>query len=63
MRVPSVQGQNGSNGCFKVACRLIDAGFSWDEAMMWLRVWNDRIPQPPWSEEELVHKLKDAFNR
>ena len=63
MGVPSVQGEHGSNGCFKVACRLVDAGFSWEEAMPWLRTWNERVPRPPWSEAELAHKLNDAFNR
>jgi hypothetical protein len=63
MSVPSVQGSNGSSGCFKVACRLVDAGSSWEEAMNWLRAWNERVPEPPWSEEELQHKLRSAFNR
>jgi hypothetical protein len=63
MAVPSVQGQHGSSGCYKVACRLVDAGFGWEEAMLWLRTWNARVPQPPWSERELEHKLRSAFNR
>src|SRR5262249_26103950 len=63
MGVPSIQGQHGSNGCFKVACRLVDAGFSWEEAMHWLRAWNRAVPRPPWSERELEHKLRSAFNR
>lgn len=63
MGVPSVQGEHGSNGCYKVACRLVDAGMSWAEAMHWLREWNARVPEPPWSEEELEHKLTDAFKR
>ena len=63
MAVPSVQGHGGSNGCFKVACRLVDAGFSWEEAMHWFRAWNASVPEPPWSERELEHKLRSAFNR
>lgn len=63
MGVPSVQGEHGSVGCFKVCCRLVDAGFSWEEAMNWLRAWNARVPVPPWSERELEHKLRSAFNR
>ncbi len=63
MGVPSVQGEHGSNGCFKVACRLVDAGLPREEAMHWLRAWNARVPRPPWSEGELRHKLTDAFNR
>jgi hypothetical protein len=63
MRVESVQGQNGSGQCFKVACRLVDAGLDWDRAWQTLLIWNDRMAEPPWSEKELRHKLEGAFRR
>jgi hypothetical protein len=64
MAVESVQGRNGSNPCFKVACRLVDAGFAWEEAWRWLCLWNASGKAiPPWSEAELRHKLRDAFAR
>jgi hypothetical protein len=64
MAVESVQGRNGSNACFKVACRLVDAGFTWEEAWRWLCLWNASGKAiPPWSEAELRHKLRDVFAR
>ncbi len=39
MAVESIQGQGGSNACFKVACRLA-AAFDWNEAWKWLCLWN-----------------------
>ena len=63
MEVESVQGWGGSNQCFKDACRLVDAGMNWEEALSWLRLWNQRKARPPWSEGELHHKLRGAFDR
>jgi len=63
MRVDSIQGQNGSRQCFRVACRLVDAGMDWDRAWATLLAWNDQCADPPWSEKELEHKLLDAFRR
>lgn len=63
MRVESVQGQNGSGQCFRVACRLVDAGLDWDRAWETLLFWNAGNAFPPWSEDELRHKLEDAFRR
>lgn len=63
MRVDSVQGQRGSQGCFRVACKLAQSGMGWDQCMAWLLAWNERCAHPPWSEKELRHKLDDAFKR
>lgn len=64
MGVESIQGSYGSNQCFKVACRLVDAGLSWNEAWRWMCHWNASGKAiPPWSEAELRHKLADAFAR
>ena len=63
MRVESVQGQNGSGQCFRVACKLVGSGMDRDRAWATLLAWNDRCAVPPWSEKELAHKLQDAFER
>lgn len=63
MAVESIQGLGGSNQCFKVACRLVDAGLSYVDAWRWLCLWNLQKAIPPWSEAELRHKLRDAFRR
>lgn len=58
---PAIQGQNGSNACLKAAIALI-RGFCLtpDEAFQIL--WEDYNPRcvPPWSEDELWHKIESA---
>jgi len=57
---PAVEGQGGSQTCFRVACALVH-GFSLtdDEAMEAIGDWNATC-SPPWSDKELRHKLSDA---
>jgi KaiC/GvpD/RAD55 family RecA-like ATPase len=56
----SVSGQHGHDAAFKVACRLV-LGFalSPEEAYGAFVEWNSKC-QPPWSEREIRHKLKQA---
>lgn len=63
MKVKSVQGQNGSDQCFKVACKLVESDMSEDRIWDTLLYWNSQCAEPPWSEAELRHKLDDAFKR
>lgn len=57
---PAVSGQDGHGATFKVACALV-LGFnlSQDDALSLLREYNATC-QPPWSERDLVHKVKSA---
>jgi len=57
---PAIEGQGGSQTCFRVACALVH-GFSLtdDEAMEAIGDWNASC-SPPWSDKELRHKLSDA---
>jgi hypothetical protein len=57
---PAISGQNGHGRCFHVACQLvIGFGLNEEEAFQAIQDWNARC-EPPWSEKELRHKLKDA---
>lgn len=58
---PAIQGQNGSAVCFRAARVLRQKfGLSEDAALEILREdFNPRC-QPPWSEAELRHKVRDA---
>ena len=57
---PSVSGQKGHNQLFEAACRLVQGfGLSKEDALPILREYNERA-EPPWDEEDLVHKLEDA---
>ena len=57
---PAIAGQHGDVQTFRVCCRLT-RGFALDDeqALHVLAEWNARC-QPPWSEAELVDKLRRA---
>jgi hypothetical protein len=57
---PAIAGQHGDVQTFRVCCRLT-RGFALDDeqALHVLAEWNGRC-QPPWSEAELVDKLRRA---
>src|SRR5262249_49725957 len=57
---PAIQGQDGSGRCFHVASILVK-GFALSEADAFeaIQEWN-RTCQPPWSDAELRHKIRDA---
>lgn len=58
---PAISGSGGHNTTFRAACKLV-IGFdlSQDEAfhLLW-KEYNHRC-QPPWTEKELRHKVKEA---
>jgi hypothetical protein len=60
-KLPSaISGQGGSKATFRAACVLVkDFALSIGEALPLLSEWNQSC-QPPWSEQELLHKLEDA---
>jgi hypothetical protein len=57
---PAVSHEHGHNATYRVACRLV-IGFdlSVEEALPVLREYSQRC-RPPWTEQELRHKLEDA---
>lgn len=57
---PAVSGQGGHNATFKAACILI-LGFQLtkNEGFLVLKDWNQYC-QPPWTDQELWHKIRDA---
>jgi hypothetical protein len=56
LRVPSVQGQNGSRGLVRVVCVLRDAGRTRAEILAFVRdVWGPACCVPEWSEPEIRH--------
>ena len=60
--LPAISGQSGHNATFYVAAVLVH-GFALGEAdaLVLLREFNQRC-LPPWSEGELIHKIKSAAN-
>lgn len=59
---PAISGQGGHNQTFRAACVLV-LGFDLPEADAFclLSEWN-RGCQPPWSDGELLKKIRDAAN-
>lgn len=61
-KVHAHSGSNGHSQTFKVACRLVDALGELDAFVAILR-WNQTNAHPPWTEKELLHKIKSAARR
>lgn len=59
---PAISGARGHDATFKAACRMAH-GFALGEAdaLGLLREWNQNC-QPPWSESDLIHKVRSAIN-
>jgi hypothetical protein len=57
---PAVSGQHGDTATFRACCRLV-RGFLLDDADAFalIREWNRRC-EPPWSERELMDKIRRA---
>jgi len=60
-RIISVQGERGSDACFRVACVLRDEGKTPEEALEYMLEWNQRCAIPPWTVKELIHKIRDSY--
>ncbi len=60
---PAIGGQRGHAATFVAACRLVEFGLTWEQALPLLAEWNATHCEPQWSERELEHKLQDAFQR
>jgi hypothetical protein len=60
---PSIEGQNGDDQLFRAASILVNGwGLSPDEAFPFLAEYNQRA-EPPWPEQRLRYKLKEAFEK
>ncbi len=57
---PAIEGEHGSDLTYRVAC-VLAWGFalSFNDSRIFMRAYSERC-QPPWSEKEIDHKLKDA---
>jgi hypothetical protein len=59
----AISGNGGHAATLLAACRLVEFGLTWPDAWRLLVEWNKTHCEPQWSERELTHKLKDAFQR
>lgn len=56
----ATEGEGGDAETFKVAAHLKDMGCSADQAFDLMLPWNEKC-SPPWSQEELEAKVRNAF--
>lgn len=59
--IPSIQGQNGSNACYRVAALLVEQGLPFDQLFTELEAWNETCAFPRWSRDELLHKIESVL--
>jgi hypothetical protein len=60
---PAVSGQNGHSTTYTAAVGLVHGfGLSEGDALSLLSDWN-RSCQPPWTDRELIHKIRDAASK
>jgi hypothetical protein len=59
---PAISGSGGHNQTYKIAVRITRGfGLSFHEALdLLMNEYNPKC-QPPWTEDEIVHKLEDAL--
>lgn len=60
-KIKAVSGQRGHDDTYRAACKLAQSGLSETEAFCALLEWNKTNAEPPWSERELLHKIRSAF--
>jgi len=60
---PSIEGENGSAQCMRVAAKAVRAGKirNFDVFARELAEWNESC-EPPWTQEELLHKFDSAID-
>lgn len=59
---PAISGQHGHTATFRVACALVRGfGLAEAQALTAMREWNQRA-EPPWSEAELLYKIRSALH-
>ena len=59
--IQSISGSGGHTALFKAALALAKGyNLPEDEALALLREWNETNASPPWSESDLVHKIREA---
>lgn len=59
--IRAVAGQRGHDDTWRAACALHDSGLRECEALLALLEWNRSNAEPPWSEKEILHKIKSAY--
>jgi hypothetical protein len=60
-KIRAISGQGGHDDTFRAAKILREAGLSEAEGLLALQSWNKTNAEPPWSDRELLHKIRQAY--
>ena len=58
---PSISGQRGHDVLYALCCKLARLELAEEAIWQIVRVYNDTNCEPPWSDDELQHKIDDAL--
>lgn len=61
--ITAVSGAGGHDNTFRAASVLRDAEIPEAEALLILQEWNKTNATPPWSDRDLLHKIRSAYLR
>ena len=59
--IHAVAGQNGHDDTFRAANILRESGLDRLEAYIVMQDWNSTNASPPWSEKDLLRKVREAY--
>ena len=60
-KIVATSGAGGHDATFRAVNKLKLAGMGEAEALMALQRWNETNAQPPWSDRELLHKIRSVY--
>jgi hypothetical protein len=60
-QINAVSGSGGHDDTYRAVACLHDSGMSESEALLAILSWNRTNADPPWSERDLLHKIRDVY--
>jgi hypothetical protein len=60
-RIRAIAGSGGHDDTYRAVACLYDSGMSEAEALLAILSWNRTNADPPWSEKDLLHKIRDVY--
>lgn len=60
-KITAVSGQDGHGNTYRAVCCLRKSGMDKDSAYAAMLMWNETNADPPWSQQEIRHKVEDAY--
>jgi hypothetical protein len=61
-RITAVSGEAGHDSTFRAVKTLQESGLSEGEALLAIQDWNRTNASPPWSDKDLLHKIRSVYS-